>query len=92
MSAYTLKVRMAGVIFRCRGNTFKKNQSTRTFLFEPAMRMRRIKMRVIKQKMGAINPRILIPFLLSVGSAMALGLRSEEGRDEKRGEIRNIHY
>lgn len=33
-------------------------------------------MRVTRQKIGAMNPRILIPFLWGVGSAMALGLKS----------------
>jgi hypothetical protein len=41
-------------------NTFKKNQSTKIWLLDPATRIRRIKTSVKKQRIGVMIPRILI--------------------------------
>ena len=59
MSAYTSNVNLLDWIAIVYRYTFKKNQSTRTCWFDPAIRIRRIRMRVRKQRIGGMKPRIL---------------------------------
>jgi len=87
VSAYTSTVRISGLCAAAvRGNTFKKNQSTKTCELDPAIRTSTIKTRVRRHRTGGMKPRILTLLLLGVRAAMAPDVGCEE-QERRRGEI-----